>query len=301
MAAGQGFKTFATGDVLTAADVNGYLMQGVLVFATTTARDAAITSPQQGQVAYIKADNLIYTYNGSTWSNTVGDITGVTAGKGLTGGGTTGDVTVSLATTAKGDLVAGTGASTAAALTVGADATVLTADSTTATGLKWASSAAGGMTSLATGTLSGTSITISSINQTYNQLMLFISNPYVTTGSSTLCARINGVSTSTYSGSILKSLTPATDTYSALSLFSFSALGLNLPTASGDQSYTLTIPNYSFAGYHNYLTTSAGNAGGYSGFGSHWAPTGAAVTSITLTTSSGLTFGGGTYTLYGVK
>jgi hypothetical protein len=29
MAAGQGFKTFTTGEVLTAGDVNGYLMQGI--------------------------------------------------------------------------------------------------------------------------------------------------------------------------------------------------------------------------------------------------------------------------------
>ena len=50
MAAGLGFKTFTTGEVLTAADTNGYLMQGVLVFATSAARDAAITSPQEGQI-----------------------------------------------------------------------------------------------------------------------------------------------------------------------------------------------------------------------------------------------------------
>jgi len=51
MAAGLGFKTFNTGDVLTASEVNGYLMQGILVFADTAARDAAITSPQAGQFA----------------------------------------------------------------------------------------------------------------------------------------------------------------------------------------------------------------------------------------------------------
>jgi hypothetical protein len=48
MAAGLGFKTFTTGEVLTAADTNGYLMQGVLVFADAAARDAAITSPAGG-------------------------------------------------------------------------------------------------------------------------------------------------------------------------------------------------------------------------------------------------------------
>jgi len=36
MAAGQGFKTFTTGEVLTAGDVNGYLMQGINVFHNTS-------------------------------------------------------------------------------------------------------------------------------------------------------------------------------------------------------------------------------------------------------------------------
>jgi hypothetical protein len=69
MAAGQGFKTFATGDTLTAADVNGYLMQGVLVFASAAARNSAITSPQQGQVAFLKDTNVTTYYNGTTWTN----------------------------------------------------------------------------------------------------------------------------------------------------------------------------------------------------------------------------------------
>ena len=142
MAAGQGFKTFTTGEVLTAADVNGYLMQGINVFASSAARAAAITSPQEGQYSFLKDTNALEYYDGAAWVGApVGDITAVTAGKGLTGGGSSGDVTVSLATTAKGDLVAGSGASTAAVLTVGANDTVLTADSTTATGLKWATPA----------------------------------------------------------------------------------------------------------------------------------------------------------------
>jgi hypothetical protein len=69
MAAGLGFKTFTTGDILTAADANGYLMQGVWVFASTTARDAAVTSPQAGNMALTKDTNTIWKYTGSGWSN----------------------------------------------------------------------------------------------------------------------------------------------------------------------------------------------------------------------------------------
>jgi len=76
MAAGLGFKTFATGDVLSAADTNGYLMQGVLVFASAAARDSAITSPQEGQFAYLKDTNVTTYYTGSAWANL--DTTGMT-------------------------------------------------------------------------------------------------------------------------------------------------------------------------------------------------------------------------------
>ena len=138
MAAGLGFKTFTTGEVLTAADTNGYLMQGILVFASAAARAIAITSPQEGQYSYLKDTNALEYYDGAAWVGApVGDITAVTAGKGLTGGGSSGDVTVSLATTAKGDLVAGSGASTAAVLTVGNNGETLVADSSTSTGLRW--------------------------------------------------------------------------------------------------------------------------------------------------------------------
>jgi hypothetical protein len=68
MAAGLGFKTFNTGDVLSAADVNGYLMQGVLVFADSAARSAAITSPQEGQYSFLKDTNSTEYYTGSAWA-----------------------------------------------------------------------------------------------------------------------------------------------------------------------------------------------------------------------------------------
>jgi hypothetical protein len=143
MAAGLGFKTFTTGEVLTAADTNGYLMQGVLVFASSAARAAAVTSPQEGQYSYLKDTNSTEYYDGAAWiAAPIGDITGVTAGTGISGGGTSGTVTItnSMATeiTAKGDLIAGTGSATFDNLAVGTNGQTLVADSTASTGLKWA-------------------------------------------------------------------------------------------------------------------------------------------------------------------
>ena len=74
-----------------------------------------------------------------------GDITGVTAGTGISGGGTSGTVTItnSMATAidAKGDLVAGTAADSFSRLAVGANDTMLVGDSTAATGLVYKSAA----------------------------------------------------------------------------------------------------------------------------------------------------------------
>ena len=176
MAAGQGFKTFTTGEVLTAGDVNGYLMQGVLVFASAAARDAAITSPQEGQFAFTKDTNGLWYYDGAAWvaSGATGDIEGVTAGIGISGGGTSGTVTVtnSMATAidAKGDLVAGTGADTFAKLTVGANGTTLVADSAEATGLKWATPAGGGKVLQVIQNVTTTATTIASASYTDTNL-----------------------------------------------------------------------------------------------------------------------------------
>jgi hypothetical protein len=98
---------------------------------------------------------------------------------------------------AKGDIIAATAADTVARLAVGANDTVLTADSSTATGLKWSTPAAGRMTLLSTTTLSGTTVTLSSIPQTYNNLQLIIRN-HRPASDAYIRARFNSVTTSTY-------------------------------------------------------------------------------------------------------
>ena len=91
----NGFKVFSVGEVLTAADVNDYLMeQSIGIFSNSTTRDAQITSPIEGQFCYLADSNVLQFYNGSSWASFIGegDITGVTvttAGtSGLSGGAT---------------------------------------------------------------------------------------------------------------------------------------------------------------------------------------------------------------------
>ena len=109
-----------------------------------------------------------------TWvSANPGDITGVTAGTGISGGGTSGTVTVtnSMATAidAKGDLIVGTGADAFSRLAVGTNNYVLTADSVEATGMKWAATVSGttfvgcSVSNVTNSTVSATNNTVTTI------------------------------------------------------------------------------------------------------------------------------------------
>ena len=124
MAAGLGFKDFTTGEVLTAADVDGYLMQGVWVFASAAARDAAVTSPQEGNFAYLKDTDTTTYYTGSAWTNL--DTTGM----------------VNPMTTT-GDTIYSSSGSTPARLGIGTAGQVLTVNAG-ATAPEWKTPAAGG-------------------------------------------------------------------------------------------------------------------------------------------------------------
>ena len=93
--AGAGFKVYATGDLITATEFNTYLQeQVIMVFADSSARDSAVSSPSEGMFAYLKDTNALMFYNGSSWASFIGDgdITGVTittsSTSGLSGGAT---------------------------------------------------------------------------------------------------------------------------------------------------------------------------------------------------------------------
>jgi hypothetical protein len=83
-----GYKTFNTGDVLTAAQVQYNLQnQTIMYFANATARDAALTAPirQEGMFAYLADTNTTVYYDGTAWQSFgTGDVTGLTAGNGIT-------------------------------------------------------------------------------------------------------------------------------------------------------------------------------------------------------------------------
>ncbi len=68
--AGAGFKLFSNNSVLTAQEVNTYMMeQMVMVFSGTAARGSALPSPSEGMHAYLTDSNSFTFYDGSTWRN----------------------------------------------------------------------------------------------------------------------------------------------------------------------------------------------------------------------------------------
>lgn len=271
MAAPLGFKDFSTGDILTAADVDGYLMQGIWVFANATARDAAVISPQEGNCCYLKDTDVIQVYSGSSWV--------------IKSGGSP--------LTTKGDLY--TYSTTDARLAIGTNGFVLQADSTASTGNKWT---AAGRYLLASGSLSSNNLDLQNISQNYLHLELILRN-YYGSADQAITAIINNDSAANQYGNSSNAV--GNFTYNAASLsavFSYDNTNQNNFAMLTFADYTGSTQK---AIYGLYNSTDNTNSQRYGGFYQTMVYKGTtAISRITLNTSTG-TWSGGTYELYGVK
>jgi hypothetical protein len=202
---------------------------------------------------------------------------------------------------AKGDLISATAADTPARLaSSGVNGDVLTVDTTTATGLKWAASSSGSMTLISSTSLSGTLVTLSSIPGTYQDLYILLYG--ITNTNNNRAPRIlpNGSATITdYAADLNANGTNGASSY--------------LPPTAEEQTARTNANNSYVIQIHNYASTAAFKPFSVSGrFLSSTNTTtcsivGGAVVTTSAITSLGIDVGGvetmnsGTVVLYGVK
>jgi hypothetical protein len=211
-----------------------------------------------------------------------------------------------VAAAAKGDLVVGNATNDSGVLAVGSTDQVLTVDSSTATGLKWATASSGGMTLLSTTTLSGATTTISSISGAYTDLYVLIYG--MTGGNSDSKFRIApNASTNITSQIGQQTSTTLTNTFGDY-LYLSSITGSNdyVPVINNASNiWALTINNYSSTASRKAFSVTGGfHNQGWESFGAFWANGGinttSAISSLVFSRSAG-NLSAGTVLVYGVK
>jgi hypothetical protein len=269
-------RTLGSSVDTTTKNLNPQTTTGALAYRSATANvNTALPIGSSGQVLTVAAGV-------PSWATpTTGDIEGVTAGTGISGGGTSGTVTItnSMATeiTAKADLIVGTGNAAFDNLAVGANGTVLTADSTVSpTGLKWAAPAvsASGLTLITRQTVTNAADTGSSFasifSSTYDTYLVIIE-------SSASSANMLHMQLKNASGNVTSSNYYGNSAYALYSASSFSFNNTNaagaydlLGATSADTRATIWINGVGnaseratwsgngFEGYNNRIHTFAG-------------------------------------------
>ncbi len=165
---------WVTGDILTAAQQNALAEQAVSRFADASARDAAITSPSEGQACWLNDTNEFQIYDGSSWKPLLDTDTFSVSGGNYTISTdltVSGDVTIQtldMDTIVEGDVIYGSGADTLARLAKGSDDEVLTLASgvpswAAASGVSWSGSTANGI-----GTYGSSSSVVAESTATYD-------------------------------------------------------------------------------------------------------------------------------------
>jgi len=205
-----------------------------------------------------------------------------------------------VAPAAKGDLVVGNATNDSGILAVGSANQVLTVDSSTATGLKWATASAGGMTLLSTTNLSGTATDVTGIATGYVKLIGYIQGITLSGSASNIGLTNTSNAGCSYAGVESNNSTAAVVGSSSSYLQTFRTVATNTPD---DHIICFEIENYSAAvSTTSYAVRFWGRSGSditfnYGGaFSSGTGPW----TSLRIRSSSG-TFTAGTLKLYGVK
>jgi hypothetical protein len=212
--------------------------------------------------------------------------------KNLSPGTTAGDVDYYTSGTAK------------ARLGIGTAGQVLTVN-TGATAPEWVTPITGGMTLISTTTLTGSSVTLSSIPQTYKNLQLVLRDFYPSTSAVSVGIRINADSGSNYQVVKIRTSSSSNANATGQTIISLNDNITESGNADTNNSAVFNFYDYTetlrqnFEGLFVYNTTGA-VAVATKINGSYIPSTSAAITSLVIAPSSG-NFGGGTALLYGVK